>query len=298
MSVVNVVKIGFIGLNTSNRPAMRHHFGEVVGLAPVPNDGEAADFFACGSERHVLGIYEADRSGLRHFGLRLEQDMELAEAERRLIAAGVPAERASDRFPGIPATLRIKDPNGNTVYLYSESTAPAVPYGDKGISPIKLGHIALFVDDWTKTAPFYQEILNFRISDWAPDVFVFMRCNSEHHTLNLTNHPRGGMFHLAFEVRDFGHISRACDYLAARGILTVWGPGRHGIGHSLFAYHRDPDGNLVELFADMDRMSNEGIGYFDPRPYHEDMPQRPKAWSFDPASSNIWGTMPPEGFIS
>ena len=28
----------------------------------------------------------------------------------------------------------------------------------------------------------------------------------------------------------------------------------------------------------MDRISDERLGYFDPRPHHQDFPQRPKVW--------------------
>ena len=63
------------------------------------------------------------------------------------------------------------------------------------------------------------------------------------------------------------------------------GPGRHGCGHNIFAYHRDPDGQIVELFGELDRMQ-EDLGYFEPRMWHRDRPQVPKVWPADPAASN------------
>jgi hypothetical protein len=71
----------------------------------------------------------------------------------------------------------------------------------------------------------------------------------------------------------------------------LWGPGRHGIGHNLFAYHRGPNGLITELFTELDRM-NEELGYFEPRPWHRDSPQKPKVWAKDPTASNLWGIMP------
>jgi len=38
-------------------------------------------------------------------------------------------------------------------------------------------------------------------------------------------------------------------------------------------------------------MPDEALGYFEPRPWHRDNPQRPKVWEPGP-TSNIWG-MPP-----
>jgi hypothetical protein len=34
-------------------------------------------------------------------------------------------------------------------------------------------------------------------------------------------------------------------------------------------------------------MKDEELGYFDPRPWHRDLPQRPKTWASD--TSQIWG---------
>ena len=41
-------------------------------------------------------------------------------------------------------------------------------------------------------------------------------------------------------------------------------------------------------------MKDEALGYFEPRPWHRDSPQRPKVWTKDPSASNLWGSMPPD----
>jgi hypothetical protein len=38
----------------------------------------------------------------------------------------------------------------------------------------------------------------------------------------------------------------------------------------------------------MDQMNDEALGYFDPRPWHQDRPQRPKVWPRD-TLRNCWG---------
>jgi hypothetical protein len=47
------------------------------------------------------------------------------------------------------------------------------------------------------------------------------------------------------------------------------------------------------LFAQLDQM-NEALGYFEPRPWHRDRPQRPKLWTPDPNAANYWGVGVPE----
>ena len=93
-----------------------------------------------------------------------------------------------------------------------------------------------------------------------------------------------------------GHIKTACDLLGSQKIQLIWGPGRHGVGHNIFIYHLTPDGQIMELYTELDQMSDEASGAFDPRPWHEDNPQRPKVWQPGISASNIWGIPTPQLF--
>ena len=76
----------------------------------------------------------------------------------------------------------------------------------------------------------------------------------DHHTINLIETGSDKHFHTAFELRDWAHMQSACDFLSRNGYKIIWGPGRHGIGHNLFTYHRGPNGLITELFAELDQM--------------------------------------------
>jgi hypothetical protein len=101
--------------------------------------------------------------------------------------------------------------------------------------------------------------------------------------------------HFAFELNDFPHVKNACDLLARRGIPLVWGPLRFGPGHNVAVFHRNQDDQLVEFYIELDQMKDEELGYFEPRPWHRDKPQRPKVWRGN--DSMIWGPPPPLGFM-
>jgi hypothetical protein len=113
--------------------------------------------------------------------------------------------------------------------------------------------------------------------------------------VNFLKGDRIRMHHIAFELKDASHISTSCDHLAQANIPLVWGPLRFGPGHNVATFHRDHDGQLVELYIELDQMKDEALGYFDPRPWHRDKPQRPKTWNRkdDP----IWGPPPPPDFM-
>ena len=89
-------------------------------------------------------------------------------------------------------------------------------------------------------------------------------------------------------------MHQACDLLGRNRVQILWGPVRHGPGHNVAVYHYDPDRNLIELYYSMDLMLDEELGYFEPRPWHQDQPQRPKVWT--PGHTSVWGPAPMPDF--
>lgn len=78
----------------------------------------------------------------------------------------------------------------------------------------------------------------------------------------------------------------------ARPSLATSRPSRRP-GHNLFTYHKDPDGNVIELFTQIDRMTDGSKGYWEPRPWHETFPMYPKTWEIDALTANLWGPFDP-----
>ena len=158
--------------------------------------------------------------------------------------------------------------------------------------PLKLGHLAFVVPNPQETEAWYQKVLGFRTSDWIGDYFVFMRCSPDHHTVNfIRGDGNAHMHHVAFELRDPHHLQNACDLLGRKNLEIIWGPVRHGPGHNVATYHRNPDDQVIELFIEMDRMYDEELGYFEPRPWHGDRPQKPKIWN-PSQPRDKWGLPP------
>ncbi len=291
--MTRIVGIGHLALASPDVDRLAAYYTEVLGFElSARTDGAA--YLTPELAHHAVTVQQGKESGLDHLAFRIEGS--LGDAEQELAAAGIKAERKTDAEPGIAELLEIEDLDGNRLQLYAEIEERG-ELGPSGVRPQKLGHVCYFVRDVQATTAFYEQ-LGFKWSDWMGDFFVFLRCNADHHALNLLrseNNKR--LHHIGWELRDWANIQTACDWLARNDYPLVWGPGRHGPGHNLFTYHRDPDGNVVELFAELDLMLDESLGYFDPRPWHHDFPQRPKVWTPGPRVPNSWGPMPPEGFL-
>ena len=295
--MLQAAKLGHVALNTPKLEESLAYYTDVLGFTVTEHSNDGAVYLRTDVDHHNIILYPAMESGIHHLALQLGGNTSLREAESQLRDQGIKVTLMTDAQPGIAELLEFTDPEGYIVQLYRDGTlASAAPSGVQGkfLKPQKLGHVALKVQNPQAMAEFYQSILGFRVSDWIGDFFVFMRCNSDHHSLNFIRSPQHAMYHIAFQLDDWASIESVCDHLAKHHVPLLWGPGRHGAGHNIFTYHHDPDNNIVELFTELDLMLNEDLGYFDPRPWHEDVPQRPKVWTPDPTTANTWGINSPE----
>jgi catechol 2,3-dioxygenase-like lactoylglutathione lyase family enzyme len=152
----------------------------------------------------------------------------------------------------------------------------------------RAGHSTLTTPDIGRAVDYFTRIVGLNLV--VRDKDAFLRCSRDHHTVNFLRDAKTAIHHIAFEVRDWSDIKRASDLLAKNNIKFTWGPLRHIIGHNIAIYHKNPDGVVIEFFCEMDQMHDEELGFFEPRPWHQDRPQRPKVWG-DDTPSNWWGPM-------
>jgi catechol 2,3-dioxygenase-like lactoylglutathione lyase family enzyme len=289
-----VKQIGYATFETPDLERAIAYYTQYLGLTEVQRDGKTV-FLACPSDFYSVVLKQGSTADVTRLALQLGPDADIEAFAAQTKAKGVDVRRQTDTGPGTPVTLTITDPSGMEIDLLATRSVDTARPHNAGVIPRKLGHTAFFTPDIQATVKFYDEILGFRVSDWIGDFFVFMRCNPDHHTVNFLTGPKRGLHHIAFELNDWNHVKEACDLLPHHDLDLIWGPGRHGPGHNIYTYHLNPDGFNIEMYAELDTMSNEANGYFDARPWHFDKPQRPKVW--DPASirsRNFWGVSKPE----
>ncbi len=291
--MIRVRKIAHAGYEMPDLDKQTEYYTDILGLTLAAKEKDAV-FLANTVDHHSVVMRKGANAQCTRVGFQIGPNDDLNEFEKQTQAQGVKTARKKDPEPSISDMLVFEDPKGTTIEVFKRDDFSHQKFGGKGVVPHKLGHVAFHCEDVKKVSDFYVNVLGFRESDWMADFFVFLRCGPDHHTINLMGTGSNRHFHTAFEVRSWGQLQEACDFLSLNGYKTLWGPGRHGIGHNLFAYHRSPNGLITELFAELDQMQDEELGYFAPRPWHRDNPQRPKVWAKDPSASNLWGPGPPE----
>jgi hypothetical protein len=206
------------------------------------------------------------------------------------------AERTGARLQPLPESLggvgvQLTDPSGMAVKVVAgmhelpaqphqvpqvRNTGPADARINSTVRPPRvparvqrLGHVVLQSTTYLKTLDWYLDTFGMIVSDFLffpgqrdrGPAMSFIRCDrgatpADHHTLALALGPANRYVHSAYEVSDLDALAAGGEYLRERGYFRSWGIGRHIQGSQIFDYWRDPDGFLVEHFADGDVFDN------------------------------------------
>jgi catechol 2,3-dioxygenase-like lactoylglutathione lyase family enzyme len=270
--MIKVKRLRHVSFASPNVEAQLDYYQSIIGLAVIGRDDRRI-ILGTESDELTLVLEHGAASRLTAIAYEVAPGLNLSDLQKSLASLNIKSEVRSDTAPGIPKTLVFNDPDGLQIELFSrwDFCKPVEPI--RGLAVAKLGHVALF-----------------RVSDRIEENFVFLRCGPEHHAMNFARGAEARIHHLAFELRDASHMHQACDLLGRNKFQILWGPVRHGPGHNVAVYHHNPDRYLIELYYSMDLMLDEELGYFEPRPWHRDRPQRPKTWVGLPR--DVWGVGP------
>ena len=285
--MVKVRRLGHATLQTDDIEGQTQYYNQVLGLGIVER-GKDRVFLASKVGLEAIELVKGKPGWLSGLSFQVDPGMDLNDVVKGLQQEGIKCERRKGISPGVAEAVTFTDPKGTQVDLYSEYKYPNEDLTPSAFNILKLGHVAYRVLDVQKVVKFYNEVLGFRTSDSRGDYFYFLRCNTDHHTLNFIVDEKPQLHHIAFEVLEWAEIRKATDFLALNKIHLVWGPGRHVIGHNVATYHRNSDLVRVEIFTEMDQMKDEALGYFDPRPWHQERPLYPKTHGPE-TLRNYWG---------
>jgi catechol 2,3-dioxygenase-like lactoylglutathione lyase family enzyme len=293
--MIKILRLGHASFETPDLAKAIEHYTQVIGLSLAGRQDKRA-FLVTKIGQLAIELVEASTARCRKLSFEVAANSDFGDLKKALHAHGVTAQEHSDAAPGLPKVLSFTDPKGTEIELFREWSTLGNHDPVVGVGVLKLGHVAFVTPDPKGLAEFYGQVLGFRVSDWIGDFFVFMRCNADHHSVNFITGKSAKMHHIAYELRDFSHLQTACDLFGERKIPIIWGPVRLGPGHNVAAFHRDHDDWVVEFYTELDQMKDEELGYFEPRPWHRDCPQRPKVWAADKVAF-MWGPPPTPDFM-
>ncbi len=276
-----LVGIHHVALRVTDLDEAVERWSRQFGFTLRERDGDRA-YLRCAFEDYSLELVAADEPGFDHAGWELAPGRSVHD----VAVEGELHERPGGRSP----SLLLTDPDGHGVELVEWAERES-PFPDAArlatdlpaFHPRKLGHVNVLTEDVRRLSGFYVEELGFRVTDRLGGEGIWLHLNADHHVHAMLEKSPAHFHHFALELADFGEMRQVLDHLAKHGRWVIWGPGRHGVAASLFAYVRIPEEELiVELYADMEQL----------RPGHE-----PRDWEDTPQSSNVWGTLPPRTYF-
>jgi catechol 2,3-dioxygenase len=132
--------IGHVHLKVADLDRALEFYHGVLGFPITMRLGDSAAFLAAGGYHHHIGLntWESQggkppalgTTGLYHLAIVYPTRVELADALRRLLRAGIPLDGASDH--GVSHALYLRDPDGNGVELYWDKPLEDWPHTDMG----------------------------------------------------------------------------------------------------------------------------------------------------------------------
>ena len=286
----NTTRASHIVWTVKDLARSRAYYVDCFGFA-VSDDEDKNTLYLRGMEEachHSIVLKQsADEPTCERIGLRVYTEEDLEKAKHVFERAGLPAKWAEVPHQG--RTLHVSDVVGTPLELCA--TQPVKPRlvvqfkQHHGACPLRIDHFQILTPQVPKACQFYCDI-GFRLSEFiAPDntddlLFVFLQRKGNPHDIVFANGRGPRLHHAAFSVPDAAFILQACDIAGAHGFggnLEV-GPGRHGPGHAMFTYFRDPDGHRMELFNTHYQMM--------------DIENEPVRWNLSSLRTRPWG-MPP-----
>jgi catechol 2,3-dioxygenase len=133
-------RIGHVHLKVADLERSLGFYHGVLGFAVMQRWGNQAAFLSAGGYHHHLGLNTWESrggqppapgtTGLYHLAILYPSRGELADALRRLHAAGIPLDGAADH--GVSEALYLRDPDGNGVELYADRDPSAWPVSADG----------------------------------------------------------------------------------------------------------------------------------------------------------------------
>ena len=266
-------------------PARLHHFA-----LTSENPGDMADWYVRamgyvkeshgdgwllrGAERHLM-VMPGKKSQVAFSSYAVTDAAHLADVAEKIAGAG--CNVATFETPLFSdGAISIKDHDGN-VFAFG---VPSQDSTGSDALPGRLQHIVFATTQLAEQVSFFTDTIGFRKSDTVLDgdqdpTACFMRSDPEHHSLGLFRTTESRLDHFCFESTCWNDIRDWGDHFSEQRIPIVWGAGRHGAGNNLFIFVEDPDGNKVEISAEIELMTWE---------------QAPREWPHEERTLNLWGT--------
>lgn len=253
---MNILSLGYVGISTDQLDDWLDYGVKLLGLQQVDRSKRSVAF-RMDDRMQRLHVENDGLEGCRFFGWELAGPDALDCAAAELEARGVRVTRGDRALAGqrrVADLVHFRDPAGNRVELFHDAEIADTPFKPgRAISgfrtgPLGLGHAVLTTERVEDIIPFYQDILGFRLSDYALKPFkaFFFHVNARHHSLAFVETGREGVHHLMMELMNLDDVGQGYDLAQMRPDNIGATLGRHTNDFMTSFYSWTPSKFMVE----------------------------------------------------
>ena len=257
-------------LNSDRPEALVEFYTQGLGMT-ARESGDDLWLLSGAGRRFLIG--RGPRETVPFAAYALDEPARLDALQQHLQAQAIEIEPNPSPLFG-NAAFAVRDPDGLPLVFGVPADDPVAAGGLPG----RLQHIVFATTEPERIRGFYADQLGYAVSDKVFDdgalSACFFRSDEEHHSYAAFRADAARFDHVAFETTGWMDIRDWADHFGSLRVPLWWGPGRHGPGNNLFFMVRDPDGNRVEISAELERMP-------------QSMPHR--EWPHEEHTLNLWG---------
>ncbi|GAB7545927.1 VOC family protein [Cupriavidus sp. 8B] len=256
---------------TSDKPeALAAFYEDLFELKRVGHQGQAI-VLAAGERALVIHDGKPGELAAAAYAARDHEALSRLRARLDDLAAAAPA--AAGAFFHDDA-FAVRDPQGRQLIL---GVARQPRSADRMAARVQ--HTVFQTTELEAVLDFYVKRIGFAVSDDVVDetgkvMTCFLRSDDEHHTLAFFRGSSNAWDHHCYETQCWNDIRDWGDRFARARRSIFFGPGRHGPGNNLFFMVTDPDGNRVELSAELEQVEPAKL---------------PGVWPHEEYTLNSWG---------
>jgi 2,3-dihydroxybiphenyl 1,2-dioxygenase len=260
---MGIQQLGYLGFGVRDLGAWERLMVRALGLQALSTKEPDVLYLRMDERHHRLCLRADAEERLLYIGWEVGGAGDMEAIAEKLNKAGVavraatPAELAARKVAGM---VRFDDPSGYPTELFyapkvpvDQPFQPSRPMSGFTAGALGLGHILATATDVAETERFYTSLLGFKVTDYAANGGVFMRCNARHHSAAF--HPVGSfgqqaerpqIRHFLIEVKDIDDLGSALDACEDQGAELSMTIGRHSNDLMTSFYLKTPGALNIE----------------------------------------------------
>ena len=147
--MIQVKRLGHATFSTPDLDRQIEYWRDVVGLTLIERSANQV-LFATKLGQEAICLERGPDVRLLRLAFQVNPGSDLGELIANLQKHGVKAERRSDISRGVREAVVFTDPKGTLIEVYADYHFHPQEKAERGISPLKFGHVAYRVEDVDK----------------------------------------------------------------------------------------------------------------------------------------------------